>query len=59
MRPGIRRSRHTTSPARIGATETIRRPMPWLFIIDEKSQIQALDCTQPVLPMKNGRAVPR
>ncbi len=26
------------------------------FSVDEKSQIQALDCTQPGLPMKRGRA---
>ena len=33
----------------------IRLRMPWLLSIDEKSQIQALDRTQPGLPMKPGR----
>jgi hypothetical protein len=27
-----------------------------VFAVDEKSQIQALDRTQPSLPMKKGRA---
>jgi hypothetical protein len=27
-----------------------------ILSVDEKSQIQALDCTQPGLPMKKGRA---
>ena len=34
---------------------SIRRPMPWCCRVDEKSQIQALDRTQPGLPMKKGR----
>ena len=35
---------------------SIRRHMPSSSSVDEKSQIQALDCTQPGLPMKKGRA---
>ena len=35
---------------------SIRRRMPSCSSVDEKSQIQALDRTQPGLPMKPGRA---
>ena len=34
---------------------SIRQSTPWSLSIDEKSQIQALDRTQPGLPMKRGR----
>jgi transposase len=34
---------------------SIRRPTPSLLSVDEKSQIQALDRTQPGLPLKKGR----
>ena len=35
-----------------------RRPMPKVLSVDEKSQIRALDRTQPGLSMKKGRAIP-
>ena len=33
--------------------------MPWLLSVDEKSQIQALERTQPGLPMRHGRLATR
>ena len=50
----------TTRPSPRSSTTSsgsmsIRRPMPWCCSVDEKSQIQALDRTQPGLPMKKGR----
>jgi transposase len=37
------------------ASMSIRRSTPLVLSVDEKSQIQALDRTQPGLPMKRGR----
>ena len=38
------------------ASTSTRRTRRWCCRVDEKSQIQALDRTQPGLPMKKGRA---
>ena len=35
---------------------SIRRPRPWCCVWNEKSQIQALDRTQPILPLASGIA---
>src|SRR4051812_12507016 len=43
-----------TSCAMLWGFMSIRPPMP--SSVDEKSQIQAIDRTQPGLPMKKGRA---
>src|SRR5690606_27083468 len=51
--PTIRNS--STSCATSSASMSIRRPTPSCCRVDEKSQIQALDRTQPGLPMKKGR----
>ena len=52
----LQRSRIRRQAARMSsASMSIRRIMPWCSRIDEKSQIQALDRTQPGLPMKKGR----
>ena len=53
----LQRSRSSsTSCATSSGSMSIRRPTPSSCRVDEKSQIQALDRTQPGLPMKKGRA---
>src|SRR5438105_11406420 len=60
-RIGCARSRSPTTPIlptnlrRSLASTSIHRPMPWSSASTRKSQIQALDRTQPGLPMKKGR----
>ena len=51
-RPALRRE----GRGRRRASTSTRRTRRWFFRVDEKSQIQALDRTQPGLPMKKGRA---
>ena len=51
-----RTPRSSTSCATSSGSMSIRRPTPSCFSVDEKSQIQALDRTQPGLPLKKGRA---
>jgi hypothetical protein len=52
-----RRRTPSSSTSRATSSASIDPPAHAVVLsVDEKSQIQALDCTQPGLPMKRGRA---